>query len=72
MTRKEIFATIKEANAIVDKMNRFPVDSTEYEDLSEQLYFTLDPLMYPKYVNHYSNFSLHTSKNGKYYVKFAD
>lgn len=70
MTRKEIFTIIKEANAIVEKLNKSNVHSEEYGILSEQLYFTLDPLMYPKHVNHYNTFNLHMSKSGKYYVTF--
>lgn len=66
MTKKAIFATIKEANQIVDRMADLSTDSYEYSVLNEALGWTLDSLVGCK------NCSLHMSKRtGHYFVRFA-
>lgn len=66
MTKKAIFATIKEANQIVDRMADLSIDSHEYSVLNEALGWTLDSLVDCK------NCSLHLSKRtGHYFVRFA-
>lgn len=68
MTKKEIFAAVKEANVIADQMAGLAAGSAEYNQLSEELNWTLDPLFYDKR----RNFSLHLSqRTGHYYVRFA-
>ena len=65
MTKYEVLATIKEANAIVDKMSAFAVESEQYTALNESLGWTLDSLVGQRW------FSLHLSpKTGHYYVRF--
>ena len=65
MTKREIFATIKEANQIVDQMTEAGIDSKEYTLLNEALGWTLDRLVDCK------NCSLHLSKRtGHYFVRF--
>ena len=65
MTRYEVLATIKEANAIVDEMSAHAVESKEYASLNEALGWTLDSLVGQRW------FSLHLSKKtGHYYVRF--
>ncbi len=69
MSKKDVFATIKEVNIIVDRMKNLDTDSREYEDLSDSLYWMLESLTYG---NRYQNYSLHLSKRtGHYYVKYA-
>lgn len=68
MTKKEIFKAVKEANIIADQMADLAVGSAEYNQLSEELNWTLDPLFYDKR----RSFSLHLSqRTGHYYVRFA-
>ena len=67
MTKKEIFATIKEANQIADQMNGLDIKSAKYLDLSDDLNATLDPLFFNKRRN-YS--VLLSERTGHYYVKF--
>ena len=66
MTKKEVFAIIKEANLLADEMATLKTDSKEYQDLNQSLGWLLDSL-----VGNY-RFSLHYSKRtGHYFVKFA-
>ena len=66
MTKNEIFATIKEANQIVDRMADLSTDSYEYSVLNETLGWMLDSLVGCR------NCSLHMSKRtGHYFVRFA-
>jgi len=66
MKKSEIFATIKSANEIVDRMAGLKVSSKEYAELNEALGWTLDSLVGVRGV------SLHLSKRtGHYYVKLS-
>ena len=65
MTKKEIFATVKEANLIVDQMAGLDTSSKEYTSLNEALGWTLDALVSCKVC------SLQMSRRtGHYFVKF--
>lgn len=68
MTKAQVFATIKDANALVDNMANLSFDSEEHKELSEVLYWTLDVLV-PEQAR--MGFSLNLSKRtGHYWVKF--
>ena len=66
MTKTEVFSTIKEANKLVELMGAYNTNSREYDDLNYALGLLLDSLMYDKR----RAFTLHMSKNGKYFVKY--
>lgn len=72
MSKSEIFATIKEANAIVDMMTGLREDSKEYGELNEALGITLDALYYPRWsYGRKLNFTVQMSaRTGHYFVKF--
>lgn len=66
MKKSEIFAAIKEANAIVDEMAGLAVSSKEYDELNQSLGWVLDSLTEGR------GFSLHlSSRTGHYYIRFA-
>jgi len=67
MKRTELFATLKEANQIVDRMATVDEDSKAYDDLSSALYYTLEAL----YMGYHPWYSvLLSKKTGHYYIKF--
>lgn len=73
MTKGEVFATIKEANVIVDEMVGLSVDSKKYAELNESLSLLLDVLTFSNRSWRNKKFSLHLSKRtGHYYVRYAD
>ena len=66
MTKVQAFAIIKEANQMVDQMEKFSTDSKEYADLNEALGWTLDSLVDSKL-----GWALKLSKRtGHYYLNF--
>ena len=66
MTKYEVLATIKNANAIVDEMSTLAVDSEQYDALNQDLGWVLDSLFEGR-----RWFTLHLSpKTGHYYVRF--
>ena len=68
MKKSEIFATIKEANTIVDKMDKYVVGSLEYDEYNQALGWTLDSIIVEQAR---LGFSLNLSKRtGHYWVKF--
>lgn len=65
MTKYEVLTAVKEANAIVDEMSKFAVDSEQYICLSADLDMALNRLL------GYWWFTLHLSpRTGHYYVRF--
>jgi len=69
MTKKDIFKVIKEANNLVDAMAKVDVDSSEYDNLLEELDWLLESLQigyHPWYTLHFSK------KTGHYCIKFTN
>jgi hypothetical protein len=69
MKKSEVFELIKEANVLVDKMAALVVDSEEYNNVADSLYWTMESLnmgYHPWYTVHLSK------KTGHYYVRFAN
>lgn len=68
MKRTELFATLKEANQIVDRMATVDENSKAYDDLSDTLYYTLEALT----MGYHPWYSvLLSERTGHYYIKFA-
>ena len=69
MKRAELFATLKEANQLVDKMATVSVDSKEYNDWSDELYWVMERLT----MGYHPWYSVLLSKRtGHYYIRFSD
>jgi len=68
MKKSEVFATLKEANQLVDRMATVDEESQAYNDLSDTLYYTLEALT----MGYHPWYSVHLShRTGHYYVKFS-
>ncbi len=68
MKRAEVFATLKEANQIVDRMATVNDESQAYADLATELYYTMDTLT----MGYHPWYSVHLSKRtGHYYIKLS-
>lgn len=68
MKRTELFATLKEANQIVDRMATVDEHSKAYDDLSDALYYILEAL----HMGYHPWYSVFLSKRtGHYYIKFT-
>jgi hypothetical protein len=68
MKRAEVFATLKEANRLVDLMATADDESQAYADASDALYYTLDALT----MGYHPWYSVHLSKRtGHYYIKLS-
>lgn len=69
MKRAEVFATLKTANQLVDKMVTVSKDSKEYQDWAEELYWVMEILT----MGYHPWYSVHLSKKtGHYYIRVAD
>lgn len=70
MTKKDIFATIKEVNEIADEMTAYEVGSKEYDHLSEMIGWYLDGIV--NGTRHwYNRPAIHLSRRtGHYWVTF--
>ena len=67
--RADVFASIKDANKLVDEMANLVEGSKEYNELSDALYMVLDVLT----MGYHPWYTIHLSKRtGHYYVRFAD
>jgi predicted YcjX-like family ATPase len=68
MKRAEVFATLKEANQIVDRMATVDENSKAYDDLSDALYYTLESIT----MGYHPWYSvLLSERTGHYYIKLS-
>lgn len=69
MTKKEVFAIIKDANNLVDEQKKVQPFSKAYYDLNDAIGYTLDALTYDRN----KHYTMHLSqRTGHYYVRYFE